>query len=96
MTLDPSHPPSRSARRSPQRDCKVGAGRTQAASTAEQAFLERTQAYAEVERRRGSSGSSAGSAYHLDAASPDLAMEQVQAILGEGPTVTPQSAEDLL
>ncbi|KAJ1185575.1 hypothetical protein NDU88_002367 [Pleurodeles waltl] len=32
----------------------------------------------------------------LDVVLPDLEMEQVRAILGEGPTVMPQSAEDLL
>ncbi|KAJ1115807.1 hypothetical protein NDU88_004029 [Pleurodeles waltl] len=46
---------------------------------------------------RGRGGSrEGGSVGHLDAASPDLAMKQVQAILGEGPTVMPQSADDLV
>ncbi|KAJ1197267.1 hypothetical protein NDU88_001129 [Pleurodeles waltl] len=96
MALDPYHPPSRSVKRGPRRGHRVGARCTQAAPTAEQASMGRDRACAEVERRVGSPASSVRCVDHLDAASPDLEMEQVRAILGEGPMVTPQSAEDLL
>ncbi|KAJ1140858.1 hypothetical protein NDU88_007196 [Pleurodeles waltl] len=61
---------------------------------AEQASMERDRACVEVERRVGSPASSARSVDQQDVVSPDLEVEQV--ILGEGPTVTPQTAEDLL
>ncbi|KAJ1139033.1 hypothetical protein NDU88_005410 [Pleurodeles waltl] len=96
MASDQSHPLSGSAKRGPRRDRRVGARRTQAALTAEQASMERARACAEVERRVGSRASSVRSVDHLDVVSPDLEMKQVRVILGEGLMVTPQSAEDLL
>ncbi|KAJ1161883.1 hypothetical protein NDU88_002363 [Pleurodeles waltl] len=58
--------------------------------------MERDRACAEVEQRVGAPASSARSVDQQDVVSLDLEVEQFRAIFGEGPTVTPQTAEDLL
>ncbi|KAJ1153889.1 hypothetical protein NDU88_006647 [Pleurodeles waltl] len=96
MALDPLRLPSHSARCGPQREHRDGAWRTKVVPPAEQASMERDQACAEVKRRVGSPASSVRSVDQQDMVSPDLEVEQFRAILGKGPMVTPQTAEDLL
>ncbi|KAJ1176990.1 hypothetical protein NDU88_002257, partial [Pleurodeles waltl] len=64
--------------------------------TADQASMEREQARAEVEQRVGFLASSVRSEERQDRDSPELDVEHFKAILGWGPMVTPQTAEDVL
>ncbi|KAJ1176077.1 hypothetical protein NDU88_001360 [Pleurodeles waltl] len=68
----------------------------QAGPSREQAAKERAQMVAEMELQAGSLPPPVKRGEQPDADVPDLDDEQMHAILGGGPLVTPQTAEDVL
>ncbi|KAJ1121135.1 hypothetical protein NDU88_009263 [Pleurodeles waltl] len=73
-----------------------GARRSRAAPSKEEATKGRERPWAEVELRAGSPKPSEGRVEQQDKDPPVLDVEQIHVILGGGPLVTPQIAEDVI
>ncbi|KAJ1199323.1 hypothetical protein NDU88_003160, partial [Pleurodeles waltl] len=96
ITSETQRLPPRSTRRKIKGSPLDGARRSCAAPFKEQANKEKEQVRAEVELRARSPMPSVVSVEQQDKDPPVRNVEQIQVILGGGPLVTPQTAEDVL
>ncbi|KAJ1176118.1 hypothetical protein NDU88_001401 [Pleurodeles waltl] len=89
-------PPSRSTRPARWVNQDVSSCQPQAGPSREQGAKERAQAVAKIELPAGTPPPPMVSGKWVDVDVLDLDDEQMHAILGGSPTVTPQTAEDVL
>ncbi|KAJ1209424.1 hypothetical protein NDU88_004802 [Pleurodeles waltl] len=89
-------PPERSTKNTRRENQGTSRRQTSTGSSKEQAAKERAQVVAEVEHWARSPSPPSAIREQLEEDIPEMYGEQITALLGAGPSVTPQTSEDLL